>query len=263
MRGDPDRTWWERHARRFRKHAGFITAAVLGQVLVRSFVPEDVLRSANEVGGNFLQTFGGMYGIILAFAMYVVWQQHNETQVAVEREAVSLTELYRILGWFGSWKGRDAVRASLKRYATLVPETVGHEPTEAERRLIAAGLAEFLGHAPATPTEVRLFEPALELFHELNEAREHRITIARLRLPEGLRWFVYIGGVLGVSTLWLLYVDAWLVQALFTAVMTWVVVATVSIIVDLDDPYSGDFIVDWKRFREAAAQMEAPPPAGP
>lgn len=258
MRGDPNRTWWQRHARRFRKHIGFITLAVLGQVLVRSVVPEALLRGANEVGGNFLQTFGGMYGIILAFAMYVVWQQHNETQVAVEREAVSLGELHRILGWFSNWPGRDAVRASLKRYATLVPETLGHEPTDAERRLIAAGLTEFLGHTPGTPVEERLFEPALQLFHELNEAREHRITIARLRLPEGLRWFVYLGGALAVGTLWLLYVEAWEVQVLFTGVMTWVVVATVSIIIDLDDPYAGDFIVDWKRFREAAAQMEAP-----
>ena len=67
-----NRSWWDRHARRFRKHAAFLSAAVLGQVLVRVLVPEEVLRSANEVGGSFLQTFGGMYGVILAFAMYVV-----------------------------------------------------------------------------------------------------------------------------------------------------------------------------------------------
>ena len=70
---------------------------------------------------------------------------------------------------------------------------------------------------------------ALELFHELNEARERRRTIAALRLPEGLRWFVFIGGAVTVGALWLVFIESEALQAIFTVGMTWVVVAISSI----------------------------------
>ena len=54
----------------------------------------------------------------------------------------------------------------------------------------------------------------------------------------------------------LLWVDSFAVHALLVSGMTWVVVATTSIILDLDDPYSGDFVVDWERFHKTAQQME-------
>ncbi len=255
-----NRPFWRRHLHRLRKHLGWITLAVLGQGACRTLIPESVLRGAVELGGNFLQTFGSMYGIIVAFAMFVVWQQHNDTQIAVEREAVSLGELYRSLGWYHSWSGRETVRASLRRYAALVPQRyqAGAPPAEDELPLLRASTEAFLGHAPGNPTEERLYGQTLDLFHELNEAREHRITVAGLRLPEALTWFLYLGAAFCVGTLWLLFVDAWVVQALFTAGMTWVVVAAVSIVIDLDDPFTGDFNVVWQRFHQTAEQMEQP-----
>ena len=248
--------------RRVVKHGAWASLALAGQVACRHFIPEAVLRGSNDVGGSFLQAFGSIYGIIMAFAMYVVWQQHNDTQAAVEREAVSLGELYRILSWFTSWPRRDALRAQLVRYAVAVPLSQTRKPASdgtEDRALLGAALGEFLGHAPATPEEERLYEPALGLFHELNEAREHRITVARLRLPDALRWFLFIGGAITVSTLWVLWIESPVMHALFCFFMTWVVVGATSIVVDLDDPFTGDFIVDWRRFDEAARQMEAMP----
>lgn len=236
--------------------------------LTRQFVPELALRSAVDVGGNYLQTFGGIYGVIVAFAIYLVWTQHNDTQVAIEREAVSLVELYRVLGWFPSWPERDAVRQSLKDYARGVPLRYSGGPSMDERGVLESGLGTFLSHAPAPGTEERLFETALDRFHELNEARGHRASVARLRMGEGLRWFVFIGGGLTVSGIELVWMDSLALHAFFVAGMTWVVVAAASIVIDLDDPTSGDFVVDWTHFLEAAASMElahspAPHPSRP
>lgn len=253
-----DRPFWRRHVRRLLKHGGFIAAAFLGYFACRELLPASLLKAANEVGGNFLQTFGGMYGIIVAFAMFVVWQQHNDTQIAVEKEAVSLGELYRVLTWFNGWGESKQVRELLERYAVSVPDQYlkpGSAPLGDEQRLLRQASRSFLGHAPANATEERLYSLAIDLFHELNEAREHRVTVAALRLPEALRWFLYLGAAFCVSIVWVLFVESWQVQALFTAGMTWVVVAAVSIVLDLDDPFSGDFNVNWARFRQTAEQM--------
>jgi hypothetical protein len=123
--------------------------------------------------------------------------------------------------------------------------------------LLGAAFSAFLAYRPSTPEEERFWPMALDLFHELNEAREHRITAARLRMGEGLRGFVVIGGFFTVMTLWLMEMDSFVMHATLTALLTWVVVASASIVFDLDDPYTGDFIVNWRRFREAADRMSS------
>ena len=115
--------------------------------LSRALIPEAALRAATEVGGNYLQTFGGMYGVIVAFAIYLVWTQHNDTQVAIEREALSLVELYRVLGWFPSWPERDAVRESLKLYAKAVPASYTTKVAVEERAILEKGHE---GNQPST-----------------------------------------------------------------------------------------------------------------
>src|SRR3954469_17065414 len=160
-----------RHLARLRRHSAFIALALGGLWVTQHFLPPALCKATNEVGGNFLQTFGGMYGIVVAFAIYVVWQQHNEVQVAIEREAVSLGELHRMLGFLGSWPHRETVRSRLREYALAVPtnNTLPVRSVVDERSLIESSLAEFLSWSPASPDEERIWGSALELFHEVNE----------------------------------------------------------------------------------------------
>jgi hypothetical protein len=241
------------------RHGAWISVAVAALWAVRRVVPEAVLKSAADVGGNFLQTFGGIYGVVVAFVVFVTWGEHNETQIAIEKEAVCLLELYRLLAWFPSWKERLEVREQLHRYALAVP--AAHQPNPPrnpldEHGMLDRALAGFLRHTPAEGQEERLYDQALSQFHGLNEARAHRLTVSGLTLPEGLKWFVIFGGVICVSTLTMLWVDSFAVHAVLIGGMTWVVVATTTIILDLDDPYTGDFVVDWKRFEKTAQLME-------
>ncbi len=245
-----------RHLLRVRKHGGWLVVSLSFLWLSRLVIPQAALQSASEVGGNALQTFGGMYGVIVAFAIYLVWTQHNDTQVAIEREAVSLVELYRVLGWFPSWAARDSVRDSLRAYAKGVPASYTGGPPMEERALLEGGLGAFLSHAPANASEERLYQTTIDRFHELNEARGHRVTVARLRMGEGMRWFVFIGGALTVAGLELVWMESFALHAAFVCGLTWVVVAAASIVIDLDDPTSGDFVVDWSPFADAASSME-------
>jgi hypothetical protein len=53
-------------------------AAVLGLRAVRALVPPARLAPSNDVVGNYLQTLGGIYAVLLAFVVFVVWQQFND-----------------------------------------------------------------------------------------------------------------------------------------------------------------------------------------
>lgn len=248
-----------RHFSRVRRHGGWMVASFGVLVAFHVLLPQESVARATEVGGNFIQAFVGIYGLVLAFAVFVTWTQHNDTQVAVEREAVLVGELYRIFSWFDRWPGREAARQHLRDYAHGVPRTYANglpTGTLPEREHLEKIFHALLEYRDLSPAEERIWDKALDLLHELSQTLEHRITCAGLKLPWGMRWFVILGGAASVVSFALLSFEPFAVHFFFQALLTWVVVAAVTIMMDLDDPYTGDFIVDWSRFEQAAERME-------
>jgi hypothetical protein len=146
----------------------------------------------------------------------------------------------------------------LLQYAVTVPRVNDRNCAEMpgqERELLDRALGEYLEYLPEDPREQRFYDDGVQLFRQVNEAREHRETVAALRLPRALRWFVFIGAAISVCTLWLVWIESEVIQALFVASMTWVVVAASTLVLDLDDPYAGDFVVHWRRFHSVAEYM--------
>jgi len=74
---------------------GSMALAVGGLVLFRGVAPFEVLRKSNDVVGNYLQTLGSIYAVLLAFVMFVVWTQFNDARANVDREANELLDLFR------------------------------------------------------------------------------------------------------------------------------------------------------------------------
>src|SRR4051812_39543883 len=72
-----------------------VGAAVAGLLVVRQVVPARVLRESNDVVGNYLQTLGTIFAVLLAFVVFVVWSQFNDARQRVEAEANELLDLAR------------------------------------------------------------------------------------------------------------------------------------------------------------------------
>jgi large-conductance mechanosensitive channel len=58
--------------------------------------PAGVAESYNGVLENYCLTIGTIYAVLLAFIVFVVWNRYNEAQAAVEHEANSVQDLYRL-----------------------------------------------------------------------------------------------------------------------------------------------------------------------
>src|SRR6476646_10605594 len=76
--------------------AGVSMAAVLGLICVRAVIPLAELRGSTDAVGNYLQTVGGIYAVLLAFVVYVVWGQYNDARGYVDREAAAIVDLHRM-----------------------------------------------------------------------------------------------------------------------------------------------------------------------
>src|SRR5688572_20657052 len=69
--------------------------AIAGLVALRTAVPAEALSGTADAVGNYVQTLGTIYAVLLAFVVFVVWTQFNEARTHVDREANELLDLFR------------------------------------------------------------------------------------------------------------------------------------------------------------------------
>src|ERR1700761_7434074 len=100
---------------------GVSIVAVILLVVVRQAVPAETLRASSDAVGNYLQTVGGIYAVLLAFVVYVVWGQFNEARTYVEREATALVDLHRTATGLPKTT-RVEIQQALRQYVDQVIE---------------------------------------------------------------------------------------------------------------------------------------------
>src|SRR5262245_50474002 len=100
---------------------GTMALSVGGLVVFRGAVSFEVLKRSNDVVGNYLQTLGSIYAVLLAFVVFVVWTQFNDARANVDKEANELLDLHRTARGLPE-PARGQVQASAMAYAQGVLE---------------------------------------------------------------------------------------------------------------------------------------------
>ncbi len=238
---------------------GAIAASVVGLLIVRRFAAVEVLRQTNDVVGNYLQTVGSVYAVLLAFVVFVVWTQFNEARAQLESEANEVVDLFRIAKGFPD-SMRVPLQDRLRRYAEAVlggewaamARCVPHGTDEAGQMLDEAWdvLRAF---ETGNDCHVTLYGEALSRFNDLSDLRTARLTAARTRIPFALRLLLYFGAVILVGSMWLFAVDSLLVHALITSAMAGAISHVLYLVEDLDAAFSGNFQILREPFEHALA----------
>src|SRR3954468_16625552 len=94
---------------------GSVVLALFGLTHVRRRVPLATQMEQNEVAGFFIAVLGVVYGVLLAFAVVVVWENFEDARSVAEHEANSLGDLYRLAGAMPG-PARSAIEGEAKRY---------------------------------------------------------------------------------------------------------------------------------------------------
>src|SRR5262249_13350805 len=152
---------------------------------------------SNDVVGNYLQTLGTIYAVLLAFVVFVVWSQFNDARLRLEQEANELLDLARTArGVTGHACAQ--LRSHLREYVALVlgdewKAMAGCDPHGFERG--QAMLEEMWNHLaaihPRDDREVTLYGEMLARFNDLSDARTARLSSATMRIPLVLRLLLY------------------------------------------------------------------------
>ena len=99
--------------------------------MVRRHVALERLTTNNEVAGFKFATVGVLYAVLLAFAIFVVWQRYADAETTVAQEAGAADTIYRLSYGIGEKSGGE-LRSALTNYLPLRSPTTGR-PWIAER----------------------------------------------------------------------------------------------------------------------------------
>ncbi|MGE5185158.1 MAG: DUF4239 domain-containing protein [Acidobacteriota bacterium] len=244
--------------------AGVSLASVLGMLAVREVVPVSELRASSDSLGNYLQTVGGIYAVLLAFVVYVVWGQFNESRGFVDREAVLLADVHRIASGLPV-TARDEIQRLLSEYvdAVLAEEwqamrkgndavldRVGRKLDEVWVEIHRCRPDDECGHT--------IYGEVLSRFTDLYDVRANRLTAARTRIPLALHVLLYAGAIITIGSVYLLAFDQVWLHATVTAALSGAIAHVLYIIRDLDDAFGGDWQVSNAPFLRARRSFSHP-----
>lgn len=237
-------------------------ASLVGLIAWRAIAPTDVLRAANAEVGNYLQTVGAIYSVLLAFIVYVVWGQYNEVRVYVEREATALVDLHRTASGLPD-EARIAIQRSLQEYVDAVLRdewtAMAHHDEQAIERI---------GHKldevwvalhrcqPSGVCQEHMYAETLSRFNDVNDLRTNRLTSARFRVPLTMKILLYTGAVILIGSMYLVHIESLWLHGLVTASLAGAIAHILYLIYDLDDVFSGNLHVGREPFERARTSFE-------
>jgi hypothetical protein len=240
---------------------GASIASVLGLLVFRALLPHEALKAASSELGNYLQTLGGVYAVLLAFIVVIVWNQFNEARGLVEREASALVDLHRTASGLPA-ETRAQIQDGLREYVDavlaeewramhtgneMVIERVGH-------RLDAVWLAMHRCR-PTDACQQTIYGEVLSHFNELADLRTSRLSAARARVPTSMRILLYTGAVLVTGSIYLVWIPQLWLHAMVTAALAGAIGHILYLIVDLDDAFEGDSQISRAAFERARASF--------
>ncbi|MBI4674402.1 MAG: DUF4239 domain-containing protein [Chloroflexi bacterium] len=231
--------------------------------LTRRFFNVAMLREHNDIIGYIYQMLGVVYAVMLAFAVFIVWEQFDTTNTAVEQEANTLVALHDIARALP-----DAAGAQLKGDVVNYAHVVATDEWEQMARAHASDASQQAllrltrferEFRPATDHETVLYAQAIGHIEKLNAFRRLRLQASRGQIPRPM-WVLLIGGGLFMVGFTAIFgaTNARLHIAL-TAVLAAALGFTLFIILALDTPYTGSFAITQEPFNGALALFTSNP----
>lgn len=238
-----------------------IGLAEAGLCAVRSVCSPEVLRESNGPVGDYLQTLGSVYAVLLAFVVFVVWSQFNDARTYVEREANELVDLFRCARGLPRAE-RERVQRRLAAYVdgVLAREWDAMECGDESVFEELSGLLDRLWDdlhvfEPVTECTKAIHSDMLSRFNDLSDGRTNRLTSAVLKIPLAMKILLYAGATIMVGSVCLFSIERFWVHALLIGSLAGALSHVLYLIHDLDDCFSGDWQVPRAAFLRVQTYM--------
>jgi len=229
---------------------GLIILSICGLRIVRSKVDVQFLKHQHDVAGFIIAVIAVLYGVLLAFAVILVWEQYESAKNAVSSEANELGDLFQVLKGFPTSEG---ARVQLRNYAVSVAteewiSMSNGKPNPATQR----ALDDIWTYVRSLPVQnqrdAALFAQAIHQLSRITDFRRERIHAAQNTVPTIVWVVLWIGAAVTVAFTYLFGVESFPSHALMTSAISGLIALTLFLILVLDNPFHGEFRVKPQAF---------------
>ncbi len=236
------------------------------------------LSSADkQLALSFIEWFGVVYGFLLPTILVRVWEQFDEIDNVLDREADAVKSLVGDLMLLDEQYEdfRDHVLDSLLRYSENVIEFVNKkisdiQEKESGEKILKDIRGDYInifrkGSGEAQASEI-LQDELLTQLNNLIDYRGDRISLSTQRLFESLNFIAVVTSILWLVPFYFLYFQNPLTGEelhlgffgwLLVICVTFLIIIILSIIDDLDQPFDGHWMVDIKSWEDLVVDIKA------
>jgi hypothetical protein len=244
----------------YRRVAEAMVVAGLIRVFVEAVIPAEMLAVDIHGVAAYLTVIGSLYGIIVAFLMFVVWEQFNHVQIGLDKEASALEDLCRVAEFLSERDSANRIRFTLRHY---VQDTVSDEPQRlamTEPSVVAqerfAALAQAVRSvAITTEKDAVVFDELLRAPARVIGAREERLTVSTTRIPRTLWNLVLFASMVLFGGFLALGLHSRVLAVLAVAASAGTLTFLLSVLKDMDNPFVGVWKVSYVPLTNVASRV--------
>ena len=249
---------------------------VLFEIMTRSAwnVPVFLSEADKQLVMNFVEWFGVLYGFLLPTILVRVWEQFDEIDNTLDREADAVKILMGDLLLLHSEYTEFSLRVlrSLQEYSQGVLDFINGTKNNADEirdgnELLVNIRKHYLGvfhHTGKTKESDVLIDELLTQLNTLIDNRGDRISLSTQRLFQSLRFLALVTSIVWLVPFYFLYFQdqtshEYLRLGLFgwflVISVTFLVIIILTIIDDLDKPFDGFWMVNKESWVNLVADL--------
>ncbi|MBD2756695.1 bestrophin-like domain [Spirosoma validum] len=224
----------------------FAGIGVGGTFVYRKYVRPDTRPAGNEVIGDVFASVGALYGLLLGFVVFLVWDSFNSAQINANREGSLARTLYRAIRYYP-----DSTRIApvMKAYSEYVYHVVNHEyPRMEKMKSFTKEDRRAFNGVYKSLENVNLGDSRTDLmFRHLNELatyRSLRQLDATTEIPGAIWLALLAGGVLVLVFAMILDVKSGRLHLIANGLLSTFVGLIIYIILMLDHPFTGSIRIE-------------------
>ena len=238
--------------------------ALAGLVLIAlrfAFDTQDLFLADVGSISAYVTAVGTLYGILAAFTIVVVWGQFNETTTAITEETTDLADLYRYVTYLDDESATNQFREAIADYAEAVATNEWSKMATGERSPRAQDAFEGVYRAVAavkldSVRDEAAWNHIIRKFEDVSDSRNKRLDVAGSRMPSVIRQLFYGVSVALVAGFFMLAFRNDFLAIAATLLTTGLVVLVIDAVVDIDNPFGGQWTIAPTRFQEITRRLD-------
>jgi hypothetical protein len=219
------------------------SVALAGLCFVRKKFPTEVLKENHEVAAIIFNAFGLLYGVVVAFVVFVTWSGYDDATKNLQMEANEADDIFHIAKAFPD-PANKVIQQGLMNYTASVYNDELKRMAQGDislqsNRAMASLITVFYHMDDKSISNKELYAESLKRLNNLAEYRRLRIFAGNNTVPPAIWLVLFVGGIITVSYTYFFGMKNINAQHSITAALTVTITLILFLIFVLDHPFTG------------------------